>query len=94
MDYRMWNGGAKAGENVIPIIIKSLNNNGEKQKPPLKMVAFEGDAGTSFKLNNHPEATVIPSTGQFYTPYGGDRFMPIFSLVFDADFSGNIYYII
>lgn len=94
MDYRMYSGGATAGRNVVQDIIKSINSAGEHQRGPLKMVAFEGAAGTSFKLNDHAESTVIPSTGQFYTPYGGDRFMPIYRLVFDQDFNGNIYYII
>lgn len=58
------------------------------------MIAFEGEAGTKFKLNNHKEAMEIPSSGKFYTPYGGERFMPIYSLVFETAFSGNIYYII
>lgn len=94
MDYRMYDGGAPAGENVVNLIIKSLNAAGEKQRAPLKMVAFEGSAGTAFTLNNHPEETVIPSTGKFYTPFCGDRYMPIHSLVFTGGFNGNIYYII
>lgn len=94
MDYRMYSSGATAGKNVIPEIIKSLKENGENIKGPLKMVAFEGESGVSFRLNSHTENISIPSTGQFYTPYGGDRFMPIYSLIFDEDFSGNIYYII
>ena len=94
MDYRMYSGGAQAGENVVPIIIDSLNNSGEKQRMPLKMVAFEGNAGTKFKINSHQEFTEIPSTGKFFTPYGGDRFMPIYRLDFESNFSGNIYYII
>ena len=94
MDYRMYAGGATAGKNVVPEIIKSLNNNGESIRGPLKMVAFEADAGTMFKLNGHPEETAVPSSGKFYTPYSGDRFMPIYSLIFTNNFSGNIYYII
>lgn len=94
MDYRMYSGGVPAGENVIPLIIKSLNAQGEQQRGPLKMVAFEGDAGLTFKLNNHKEVMAIPSTGKFYTPYSGDRYMAIFSLIFTQPFAGNIYYII
>lgn len=94
MDYRMYSGGVPAGKNVVSLIIKQLNDNGEKQRAPLKMVAFEGAAGVAFSLNNHTDKMVIPSTGAFYTPYSGDRFMPIYSLVFDNAFSGNIYYII
>lgn len=94
MDYRMYSGGAPAGENVVPLIINSLKQQGIKQNGPLKMVAFEGEAGTTFKLNSHEETTVIPKTGQFYTPYTGDKFMPIYSLIFPSGFNGNIYYII
>ena len=94
MDYRMYTGGISAGKNAVSEIIKSLNENGEHQRGPLKMVAFEGTEGTLFTLNNHAEKTAIPSTGKFYTPYTGDHFMSIWSLVFDSNFSGNIYYII
>lgn len=94
MDYRMYSKGIPAGKNAVSEIIKSINENGEHQRGPLKMVAFEGEAGLSFKLNNHAESMEISSTGKFYTPYTGDKFMPIWSLVFDSDFSGNIYYII
>lgn len=94
MDYRMYTGGISAGKNAVSEIIKSLNENGEHQRGPLKMVAFEGPAGTSFVLNDHAEKIKIPTTGKFYTPYTGERFMPIWSLIFDTNFSGNIYYII
>lgn len=94
MDYRMYSGGAPAGENVVPLIKESLKEQHIKVDGPLKMVAFEGSAGTTFKLNGHDEVTAIPSTGKFYTPYAGDRFMPIYSLIFDGAFTGNIYYII
>lgn len=94
MDYRMYSGGASANQNVVPLIKESLKAQGIKVDGPLKMVAFEGDAGTKFKLNQHEESTVIPSTGQFTTPYSGDRFMPIYYLAFEKAFSGNIYYII
>lgn len=94
MDYRMYSGGAPANENVIPIIIKELNDNGMKVSGPLKFIAFEGSAGTTFYLNNHKELTKIPSTGKFITPYTGERFMPIYSLKFPDGFVRNIYYII
>lgn len=94
MDYRMYTGGAIAGKNVVPEIIKSLNDNGESLRGPLKMVAFETAAGTTFKLNSHTEIIAVPSTGKFYTPFSGDRFMPIYSLIFTNNFTGNIYYII
>ena len=37
---------------------------------------------------------MIPNCGHFITPHCGDRYMKIHSLVFDNDFTGNIYYII
>lgn len=94
MDYRMYSGGAPAGKNVVPLIKESLKAQGIKVDGPLKMVAFEGTSGTKFKLNQHAEYTAIPSTGKFFTPYAGDRFMPIYNLAFENAFSGNIYYII
>lgn len=94
MDYRMYSQGATAGKNVVPEIIKFINNNGDSVRGPLKMVAFEAAEGTSFRLNNHPEEIAVPSSGNFYTPYNGERFMPIYSLIFTNDFNGNIYYII
>ena len=94
MDYRMYSDGAPAGKNVVPLIKKSLKEQGIKVDGPLKMVAFEGNSGTKFKLNQHKEFTEIPSTGQFTTPYSGERYMPIYNLTFESAFDGNIYYII
>jgi hypothetical protein len=51
MDYRMYSGGASAKQNVVPLIKESLKAQGIKVDGPLKMIAFEGDAGTEFKLN-------------------------------------------
>lgn len=94
MDYRMYSGGADAGQEVVALIKESLKNQNIKTDAPLKMVAFEGSEGTKFYLNGHAEATEIPSTGQFVTPYGGAFYMPIYKLTFEESFSGNIYYII
>lgn len=94
MDYRMYSGGAPAGKNIVPLIKKSLKDQGIKVDGPLKMVAFEGAAGTKFKLNSHEEDTAIPSTGQFTTPYGEHRYMPIYNLTFEEQFDGDIYYIV
>ena len=94
MDYRMYTGPIPANKNVVPLIKDFLKNQGIKVDGPLKMVAFEGEAGVEFKLNTHKEKSAIPSTGRFVTPYGGDRFMPIYNLTFIEDFNGNIYYII
>lgn len=94
MDYRMYSGGAPAGENVVTLIKESLKEQGIKINSPLRFVGFEGSAGMMFHLNDHEEPIAIPSTGKFITPFNGERFMPIYSLVFDGGFSGNIYYIV
>ena len=83
MDYRMYSGGAQAGKDVVALIKESLKNQNIKTEAPLKMVAFEGSEGTRFYLNGHAEATEIPSTCQFVTPYGGPLYMPIYRLVFE-----------
>lgn len=93
MDYRMYSGGAPAGKNVVALIKESLKQQRIKVDGPLKFVGFEG-AGTTFKLNGHAEVITTPSSGYFITPYAGDRFMPIYNLEFEQDFSGPIYYII
>lgn len=96
MDYRMHKGGAKAGENVVQLIEKHLNEQGQVKtgKLVLDFIGFEGAPGTKFTLNNQKDKMEIPSCGNFVTPYQGDKYMRITSLVFDADFNGNIYYII
>lgn len=94
MDYRMYSGGADAGKDVVALIKESLKEQNIKLNTPLKMVAFEGSAGTKFYLNGHAEVTEIPSTGQFVTPYNGAFHMPIYKLTFEESFSGNIYYIL
>lgn len=94
MDYRMYSGGASAGQDVVALIKESLKSqNIRTSNAPLKMVAFEGDEGTKFFLNGHAEPMEIPSTGQFVTPYNGAYCMPIYKLTFEEAFSGNIYYI-
>lgn len=95
MDYRMYSGGAEAGENVVTLIRNELyKDSGLKIKAPLKFVGFEGTAGTEFTLNNQAQKMAIPSTGHFVTPYNGQQYCQVYSLVFDSAFSGNIYYIV
>lgn len=95
MDYRMYSEGAPAGADVVTLIKESLKSKGVKlTSAPLKMIAFEGSAGTRFFLNGHVEPTEIPSTGQFITPYSGAYYMSIYKLVFEQAFFGNIYYIL
>lgn len=95
MDYRMYAGTVPANENVVNIIKNELYEKDKLMiKTPLKFIGFEGEAGTSFVLNNQKEKMRIPSTGSFITPYNGSNYCPVYSLTFDNEFSGNIYYII
>lgn len=94
MDYRMYSGGASAGENVVTLIKNELYTKSKIQnQAPLKFIGFEGTAGTLFTLNNQKDKMAIPSSGKFITPYNGTQYCPIYSLVFDDAFSGYIYYI-
>lgn len=94
MDYRMYSKGAKAGENVVELIWKDLGEQNIKGSKALKFVGFEGKKDTAFRINGHKEETKIPSNGKFITPYSGDYYMSIYSLVFTDEFEGDIYYII
>ena len=96
MDYRMYSGGAPAGKNVVKLIEEHLREQGQVKigQLILDFVGFEGAAGTTFTLNNQRDKMVIPNCGHFITPHDGDKYMKIYSLVFDNTFTGNIYYII
>lgn len=96
MDYRMYSLGAPAGENVVELIKKHLEEQRQIKidKLVLNFVGFEGAAGTTFTLNKQKDKMSIPSSGQFITPFAGERYFKITSLIFDNTFSGNIYYII
>lgn len=95
MDYRMYSGGAQPGDNVVTLIKNELfTKSGMRLKSPLKFVGFEGEPGTQFTLNNQKLKMSIPSTGSFITPYNGLQFCPVYALVFDEEFTGDIYYII
>ena len=96
MDYRMYSGGAPAGENVVEIIKKHLEEQHQIKvdKLVLDFVGFEGAAGTKFTINKHKDKMAIPTCGHFITPYDGDKYVKITSLVFDQTFTGDIYFII
>lgn len=95
MDYRMYSGGAPAGEDVVELIREDLKSHGFKcANLKLDFIGFEAPAGTSFKLNDDTNSMVVPSNGKFITPYDGERYLTIRKFVFDQGFSGNIYYII
>ena len=92
----MYDKGALAGENVVELIAQHLREQGQVKtgKLILDFVGFEGAAGTTFTLNNQEDKMRIPSSGHFITPYDGEKYMKISSLVFDSAFDGDIYYII
>lgn len=96
MDYRMYSDGAPAGENVVEIIKKHLEEQHQIKvdKLVLDFVGFEGAAGTKFTINKHKDKMAIPACGHFITPYDGDKYVKITSLVFDQAFTGDIYFII
>ena len=96
MDYRMYSEGAPAGKNVVELIQKRLEEQGQVKtaKLVLDYVGFEGSAVTTFRLNNQEDRKKKKKTGYFISPNCGDRYMQISSLIFDNDFSGNIYYIV
>ena len=94
MDYRMYEGPVPANKNVVTLIAEDLKTKGITVNTPLKFVGFEGPVATKFKLNNHQESTKIPICGNFCAPFCGDRYMPVYSLVFEQSFDGDIYYII
>lgn len=83
-----------AGEDAVKKIYEQLHRQTGyyNTRFVLKFIGFEADQGVSFKINNVPNQ--VPSTKYFITPYGGNYYMPIYSLIFDSDFSGDIYYII
>lgn len=96
MDYRMYSGGALAGENIVELIEQRLREQGQVKtgKLILDFVGFEGAVGTEFTLNNQKDKMKIPNSGYFVTPYDGGKYMKISSLIFDNAFDGDIYYII
>lgn len=57
MDYRMYDKGAPAGENVVELIAQHLREQGQVKtgKLILDFVGFEGTAGTTFTLNNQED---------------------------------------
>ena len=95
MNYRMFTASAGATDDVVQLIKKDLESKGEKfPQFALKFIGFEAPAGTRLILNNNDEGIAVPSNGKFVTPFNGDKYMFIRSLVFPAGFSGNLYYII
>ena len=95
MDYRMYTGSVPAGKNLITLIKEDLENKGYKvPNLSIDFIGFEAAAGTEFTLNDSSNVMEVPSCGKFITPFDGERYLKIKSLVFSQAFSGNVYYII
>ena len=95
MAYRMFSSGASAGDNVVELIKKELEENGSRlPNLNLDFVGFQAEPGTKFFLNDMNNEMKVPETGYFITPYNGEYYLRIKSLVFVEDFEGSIYYII
>lgn len=75
MDYRMYKptGSIPANTNVVNLIKQDLKTKGIVGKGPLRFIAFEADAGTTFTLNDTNNKMEVPSTGNFITPFDGER---------------------
>ena len=95
MDYRMYKPTSPipANTNVVTLIKQELKSFGITSRTPLRFIAFEADAGTTFTLNDANNKMEVPSTGNFITPFDGERGVQIYNLTFDSAFEGNIYYI-
>lgn len=93
--YRTITLSAEANEDLIPKIYKILNSERRIQTPNfvIDFVAFEAEAGTTFKINSSP--LEVPSTGKFFSPYlDSHNFLEIHSLTFDESISDMKFYII
>lgn len=93
--YRTINLSAEANEDLIPKIYKILNQEHRIQTPRfvIDFVAFEAEAGTTFKINSSP--LEVPSTGKFFSPYlDSQNFLEIHSQTFDESISDMKFYII
>lgn len=93
--YRTITLSAEANEDLIPKIYKILNSERRIQTSNfvIDFVAFEAEAGTTFKINSSP--LEVPSTGKFFfTIFRFFKFFKIFSLTFDKSISNMKFYII
>lgn len=84
---------ASADENIVPLLFKELTGTVPPgQQCKLQFIAFEGEAGTELTINGVPN--IVPSTGQFLTPYDGANHMMIHSVTFKEAISDlNIWFI-
>lgn len=83
-----------AGEDAVKKIYEQIHreNGYFNTRFILKFIGFEAPSGTSFKING--VKNIVPNSGHFISPYNGSTYMPIQTLIFNSNFSGNIYYII
>lgn len=97
MDYKMFKptSSIPAGKNVVSLIKESLKQDGITLNAPLRFIGFEASPGIQFYLNGTKEANLmeVPSSGNFITPFDGERGVSIHYLAFKNSFSGSIYYI-
>lgn len=97
MDYKMFKptSSIPAGKNVVSLIKESLKQDGITLNAPLRFVGFEAAPGIQFYLNGTKEANLmeVPSSGNFITPFDGERGVSVHYLAFKNSFSGSIYYI-
>ena len=84
---------AGADENIVPLLFKELTGTVPPgQQCKLQFIAFEGEADTELTINGVPN--IVPSTGQFLTPYDGANHMMIHSVTFKEAISNlNIWFI-
>lgn len=96
MEYRMTTVNVKAGENMIDQLVKDLKEDGYAfASISFPFIGFEALPGTKFYLNEQKKPMLVPSNGNFATPFFGNGGSCLISkLVFEEDFAGNVYYII
>lgn len=92
-NYRTVTISADANQNIVPLIYNILKEEGYRTAHfTLDFIGFEATAGTSFKINGNP--LKVPSTNKFYTPYGDDSFLSIYSVTFDNAINGVDFWVI
>lgn len=95
MEYRMSTVTVAAGKNMIDEIIKDLKEDGYHfASISFPFIGFEAPAGTKFYLNDQKKPMIVPSCGNFTTPFFGNYCCQISKIVFEKAFTGNVYYVI
>lgn len=79
---------AQADENIVPLLFKELTGTVPPgQQCKIQFIAFEESAGEELTINGVPN--IVPSTGQFITPYDGANHMMIHSVTFKNGLDGK-----